>query len=129
MKIDPKKRGDVMVVQLGGEFDFHDVTSAADTIGAFIDQGVHRLLFDLKELQFISSGGIGYFIQTAKRLKALGGELVLSSPPDSFGWVIQTLGIDRVLKIFPDEEKALHYLREAGRRPAAPRDGPAQPSL
>ena len=102
MKIDPKKRGDVMVVQLGGEFDFHDVTSAADTIGAFIDQGVHRLLFDLKELQFISSGGIGYFIQTAKRLKALGGELVLASPPDSFGWVIQTLGIDRVLKIFPD---------------------------
>jgi len=129
MKIHPRKRGDVTVVQLGGEFDFHDVTSAAETIGAFIEEGVHRLLFDLKELQFISSGGIGYFIQTAKRLRELGGELVLASPPASFGWVVQTLGIDRVLKIFPDEEKALHYLREAGKRPAAPREGPAQPSL
>ncbi len=126
MKIDRKERGDVSIVTFEGDFDFHDVTSAADMIGAFIDHGVHRLVFDLAGLKFISSGGIGYFIQTAKRLRALGGELVLACPPASFGWIVQTLGIDRVLKIFPGDEEAVDYFRT---RSAASPEGPAQTSL
>lgn len=126
MHIDRQERGDVTVVAFGGEFDFQDVTSAADTIGVYIEKGVHRLVFDLKGLRFISSGGIGYFIQTAKRLRALGGELVLACPPASFGWIVQTLGIDRVLKIFPGDQEALDYFRT---RSATPLDGPAQTSL
>jgi len=127
MRIDRTERGDVSVVAFEGDFDFHDVTSASDTICAFVDEGVHRIVFDLKRLRFISSGGIGYFIQTAKRLKALGGELVLASPPASFAWLFQSLGIDRVLKIFPGDEEAVGYFREP-RRPAAPSGGPAQTS-
>ncbi len=122
MRIDLEQRANVTVVRLGGEFDFHDVHSAEGTIGAFIDEGVQRLVFDLAELRFISSGGIGYFIQTAKRLRRLGGELVLACPPASFGWIAQTLGIDRMMRIFPGEREAMDYF-QAG--PAA-HDGPAQ---
>jgi len=87
---------------------------------------VHHLVFNLEALQFISSGGIGYFIQTAKRLRSHGGELVLACPPASFGWVVQTLGIDRVLKIFHGHEAAVEYFRA---RLGAPTDGPDQASL
>lgn len=118
MRIDRTERGGVPVVLFDGDFDFHDVTSASDTIGAFIDKGDHRLVFDLKALDFISSGGLGYFIQTAKRLKSVGGELVLACPPASFGWIVHTLGIDRVIRIFPDDETAVGYLRDAVTRPA-----------
>lgn len=126
MHIDRQARGDVTVIAFEGEFDFHDVMSAADTIGAYIEDGVHRLVFDLKALKFISSGGIGYFIQTAKRLRGLGGELVLACPPAAFGWVVQTLGIDRVVKIFPSDLEAVDYFRT---RRATPHGGPVQPSL
>lgn len=126
MQIDREERGDVTIVHLRGEFDFHDVHSAEATIGAYIDDGVHNLVFDLEALQFISSGGIGYFIQTAKRLRTHGGELVLACPPASFGWVVQTLGIDRVLKIFPGHQAAVDYFRA---RLGTPLDGPEQASL
>lgn len=119
MRVDRTERDGIPVVAFEGDFDFHDVTSASDTIGAFIDKGDHRVVFDLKRLQFISSGGLGYFIQTAKRLKSIGGELVLACPPASFGWIVQTLGIDRVIRIFPDDEAAVSYVRDGGPRPAA----------
>ena len=117
MRIDRTERAGVPVVLFEGDFDFQDVTAASDMIGAYIDKGDHRLVFDLKRLQFISSGGLGYFIQTAKRLKSLGGELVLACPPASFGWIVQTLGIDRVIRIFPDDEAAVSYVRDRPPRP------------
>jgi len=128
MKIDHRRRGDITIVSFEGEFDFHDVTSASDTIGAVIDQGAARLVFDLKGLQFISSGGIGYFIQTAKRLRKAGGELVLSGAPDAFGWVVRTLGIDRVIRMFASEEEAVGHFGDGGMRGDAPPDCP-QPSV
>ncbi len=124
MQIDREERADVTVVRLGGEFDFHDVHSAEGTIGAFIDEGVHHLVFDLAGLKFISSGGLGYIIQTAKRLRRLGGELVLARPPASFGWIAQTLGIDRVVKIFEGEREAVEYFRPD----SSSLDGPPQTS-
>lgn len=117
MDIAREERGDVTVVRLGGDFDFHDVAAATDALGACLDEGVHRVVFDLAGLGFISSGGIGFFIQTAKRLRKLGGDVVLAAPPASLGWVIETLGIDRVFRIFPDAEAAIaHFRTEAPRK-------------
>jgi anti-anti-sigma factor len=126
MRIEHARRGDVTVVEFEGDFDFHDVTSAAETIGAFIDGGALRLVFDLKRLGFISSGGIGYFLQTAKRLRAKRGELVLAEPPESFGWVATTLGIDRVIRVLPTADEALRYFAA---RPDREPPGPAQAAL
>jgi anti-anti-sigma factor len=122
MRIDHSRQGDLSVVSLEGEFDFQDVTEASEVIGAFIDDGARRLVFDLRALRFLSSGGIGYFIQTAKRLRKLGGELVLANSPESFAWVAQTLGIDRVIRMFPDDRAAITHLRDTDRAdlPAGP---------
>jgi anti-anti-sigma factor len=128
MHIGHRRRDDITVVTFEGEFDFHDVTSASETIGAVLDGGARQVLFDLKGLRFISSGGIGYFIQTAKQLRRAGGELVLASAPDAFTWVAQTLGIDRVIRIFVGEEEAITYLRSPGDGGAELSRGPAQAS-
>ncbi|HEX5138818.1 MAG TPA: STAS domain-containing protein [Planctomycetota bacterium] len=125
MRIEHSRQGDLSVVSLEGEFDFHDVTQASEVIGAFIDEGARRLVFDLRALRFLSSGGIGYFIQTAKRLRNLGGELVLANSPESFDWVARTLGIDRVIRMFPDDQAAIAHLRDAGRAADLPAGPPA----
>jgi anti-anti-sigma factor len=118
MDIAREERGNVTVVTMTGDFDFHDVAHATDALGSCLEEGVHRVVFDLKGLGFISSGGIGFLIKTAKRLRERGGDAVLAAPPASFGWVIETLGIDRVFRIFADADAGLAYLREA---PAVPR--------
>ena len=125
MDIERQERGNITVVVLTGDFDFHDVARATEAIGPFLEKGVHRVVFDLKGLGFISSGGIGFLIQTAKRLRALGGDVALASPPAAFGWIAETLGIDRVFRIFPEAEAAVAHLRDA---PAAPRGSPPQAS-
>lgn len=117
MDIAREERGDVTVVRLFGDFDFHDVAAASDALGTCLDGGMHRVVFDLAGLGFISSGGIGFFIQTAKRLRRLGGDVVLAGPPPSFAWVVETLGIDKVFRIFPEAEAAVAHLRaEAPRK-------------
>jgi anti-anti-sigma factor len=116
MEIAHEERGNVTLVTLRGDFDFHDVAHATDSLGAFLEEGVHRVVFDLKGLGFISSGGIGFLIQTAKHLRARGGDAVLAAPPASFGWVIETLGIDRVFRIFADADEAIAHCEAAPRK-------------
>lgn len=125
MDIQREERGNVTVVALSGDFDFHDVSRATEAIGPFLEEGVHLVVFDLKGLGFISSGGIGFLLQTGKRLRALGGDVALASPPAAFGWIAETLGIDRVFRIFPAAEAAVAHLRDA---PAASRGNPPRAS-
>src|SRR5262245_22431039 len=119
MDIAREEREGVTVVRLGGDFDFHDVAQATDALGS-LAEGAHRVVFDLKALGFISSGGIGFLIQTAKRLRTHGGEAVLAAPPANFGWVTETLGIDRIFRIFEHADAGLAYFREAAPAPRTP---------
>jgi anti-sigma B factor antagonist len=123
MKIERKTAGNVTILAFTGEFDAFNLPQISEKIDALIQTGCTRLAFNLHLLKFINSSALGYLIKTARRLKELDGELVLSEPSKFFQTTIKTLGIDQIFKIFPVDQEALKYFHDAGGEEAKEYEG------
>ena len=66
MKIERKQVGDIHIISFAGEFDAFNLPTVSEKIDAFIAKGGTRLVFNLKNLRFINSSALGYFVKTAK---------------------------------------------------------------
>ena len=71
-----------------------------------IDQGSRRLLIDFSGLQYISSAGLRTVLVIAKRIKAAGGQLALSSMNPQIAEVFKVSGFDSILDIYPSADAA-----------------------
>jgi anti-sigma B factor antagonist len=114
VKIGRKTAGNVTILGFSGEFDAFNLPVISEKLDALIQTGSRRLVFNLRLLKFINSSALGYLIKTAKRLKELDGELVLSEPSKFFQSTIATLGVDQIFRIFPADEEAVKYLHDRG---------------
>jgi anti-sigma B factor antagonist len=114
MKIGRKTAGNVTILSFTGEFDAFNLPVISEKLDALIQTGCRRLAFNLRLLKFINSSALGYLIKTAKRLKELDGELVLSEPSKFFQSTIATLGVDQIFRIFPSDEEAVKYFHDRG---------------
>ena len=111
MKIERKTAGNVTILAFIGEFDAFSLPQVGETVET-LTQRCTQVVFNLRLLTFSDSSALGYLIRTAKRLKELDGELVLSEPSKRFQTTIKTLGIDKILKVFPSDEEAVRHLNE-----------------
>ena len=113
LKIERKTAGNVTILALMGEFDASSLPQVGETVEPLTQKQGTQLVLNLRRLEFSDSSALGYLIKTAKRLKELDGEFVLSEPCKFFQATIKTLGIDRILKVFPSDEEAVRHLHEA----------------
>jgi len=61
--------------------------------------GKANVIFDLKELEMISSLGIGFFLSTLKKCKQEGGDIELKNLNDKLKRIIQITKLSDVFKI------------------------------
>ena len=105
MKIERKTAGNVTILAFTGEFDAFNLPTVGEKIDQLIQKGCTHLVFNLRLLKFINSSALGYLIKTAKRLKELDGELVLSEPSSSFQF-------DQIFRIYPNDQEAVKYFHD-----------------
>jgi anti-sigma B factor antagonist len=113
MKIERKRVGAVTILAFDGEFDAVELPKVEEQTDTQIQKGCTRLVFNLRLVRFIDSTALGFLIKTAKRLSALGGEMVVSMPSKHVQTTIKLLGIDEILRVFPSDEAAVKYFHEA----------------
>lgn len=107
MKISEDKKGEIVILSLNGKLD---VTTSGDfetKILNMIDKGENKLIVDCCQLDYISSSGLRVFIVGSKKLKNLGGEIVISSLKDSIRNVFDCVGFSPLFRIYDSEEEAL----------------------
>ena len=114
MKIDRKTVGNVTILAFTGEFDTFNLPTISEKLDALIQTGCTRLVFNLRLLKFVNSSALGYLIKTHRRLRELDGELVLAEPSKFFQSTIMTLGIDEIIKVFPNDDDAVKYFHPGG---------------
>jgi len=62
---------------------------------------------NLEKLDYISSAGLRVLLATAKKLKAIGGELRVCSLNEIVTEVFDISGFDLILTVLPSESEAL----------------------
>ncbi|MEV7297405.1 STAS domain-containing protein [Streptomyces microflavus] len=95
----------ITVVSPAGELDHHSAAALEATITT-----TGRLpcaVVDFSHVTFIDSTGINALLRASRSLQAAGGWLRLSSVPDHPLQILEIVGIDQVIDIYPTLEAAL----------------------
>jgi anti-sigma B factor antagonist len=82
-------------VKLTGRFD----ASQTDTAKKVFQEISESTRVDFKNLDYISSAGLGVLLMTQKRLKDADQELILINMNDHIGEVFRYAGFDMIFKI------------------------------
>ena len=89
-----------LTVSLTGEIDHHCAKKYIDAISVKLEAYTPKLcVLDFQEVTFMDSSGIAVVINTLRRMRATGGELMLAGLQEQPLKVFQTSGIDKLVKI------------------------------
>ncbi len=85
------------------------------TLQSVIETKKTKLIVDLAETSYISSGGWGMLITSYQRLRELGGDMVLAGMKPEVHDAFELLEYNKVMRLFQNAEAAL---KQAFRSPA-----------
>ncbi len=98
MGFNTEQIGNTLVVKLNGEIDQHCTSEIRDEIDREVDiKNVSTLIFDLGDVTFMDSSGLGMIMGRYKKLKAMGGKLMLVRPRPQVDRVLELSGIKKLL--------------------------------
>jgi len=103
-------RGPVTVLAVAGEIDgetFPQLIAEADNS---FEAGHARLVLDLSDVSYISSGGLVALQTILGRTVARGGNLAVCGVTQRVRKVLETTGFDQRLSILPDRAAAIASL-------------------
>jgi anti-sigma B factor antagonist len=107
MEIQIREAGEVSVLDFIGNLDTNTSPKADKEISRLIEDGNHRILFNLKEVNFVSSAGLRVLLGTAKKLRTSGGKMMVCGLNDVVQEVFDISGFASILDLATDEEEAL----------------------
>lgn len=98
MDITVKHEHNVHIISLSGSL-LADVQAKEllDNMNKLIDDGNKNFIFDLKDLQFINSSGLGLLLTCLTKSRKAGGDVILANVPDQ---VSNLLVITKLNNIF-----------------------------
>ena len=99
MKIKYKLEKSALYVYLIGELDECSATSVRDTIDKLFLGiiGVSRVIFNLSELTFMDSTGIGMLIGRYKKIKGKGVKVYIENPTSQVEKIIEVSGLYQIM--------------------------------
>src|SRR6266568_40200 len=71
------------VLSVEGEVDLYSAPVLRDAALAATESGVDHVVLDLTAVPFMDSSGLGAIVACLKRLREIGGDLAVVSPPTS----------------------------------------------
>jgi anti-anti-sigma factor len=124
MKLDvhvEAKDKDYYVVALDGQLDTKTAESCERKIEALLSQAVRFLIFDMKDLSYISSMGIRMIYKTEKTVRGSGGAVLMVKIQPQIEKIL------RIAAVLP-KYQTFQSIEEADRHIAAIRSGCSTPA-
>ena len=77
MKINIQRNGDEVVVALNGELDTVTTAQIGEELNRIIEMASNQLIIDCKDLEYISSSGLRFFMQLKRHSEQQNGTVTL----------------------------------------------------
>jgi anti-sigma B factor antagonist len=107
VEITTKEYRRVAVVSVSGRIDTSTSTQFEETITSMIDKGHFNLVMDFSDVDFLSSSGLRILVTTRKKLREMGGDIVLANPSQRASDSVEIAGLDRLFQSYPNREEAI----------------------
>ena len=109
MQVTGKVNGDTLYIFLSGELDEYNASAARSEADALIDRSLccARAVFDLADVHFMDSSGIGILLNRYKQMERSGGSVVLYGAGPQIQRILSIGGISRLMPCYATKEAAL----------------------
>lgn len=106
-------RKNTLFIRLKGEMDQATCGELRIKLSeVIVKYDVTNIVFNLKELEFLDSSGIGVIIGRYNQLKAKGGKVILCNLNDNVQKIVMLSGLTKICTVKDSEENAKYYLEE-----------------
>jgi anti-anti-sigma factor len=100
----------VLIFNVNGRLDSVTSPRLDAEVRRQLDAGQHRLVFDLSQLEYISSAGLRVLLAAARQLRGLGA-LAVAGPNPMVRQVFEIAGVTGFIEIFDDTGEAAAALQ------------------
>ena len=97
---------DVLTVMLKNEIDHHSAAAVREKIDeALYKERPRELVFELSDVNFMDSSGLGLVLGRYAKARELGTEVTVKNPSKRTEKIFRMAGTDKFIKISHDKEK------------------------
>ncbi|MDA3646776.1 STAS domain-containing protein [Saccharopolyspora indica] len=93
---------DVALITVSGEIDVSTAPTLRDRLTDAVNDGAHRLVVDLTQVEFLDSTALGVLVGALKRIRAVDGDVVLVCTADRLLKIFRITRLTEVFPIVPD---------------------------
>ncbi|MCG8686950.1 MAG: STAS domain-containing protein [Desulfobacterales bacterium] len=104
MKLETVMQGNACVIRIKERLDATTAPELERHMEDTIEKGNHKIVFDLTQLEYVSSAGLRIFLVVAKKLKALKGEMSLAGLQGNIKEVVEISGFPSILPCYDSME-------------------------
>ncbi|OQA57086.1 MAG: Anti-sigma-B factor antagonist [Candidatus Omnitrophica bacterium ADurb.Bin277] len=107
MKIQMNHQGDVNVVELEGELDFHSSPELRARLGELTSKQAAKILVNLKKVDYMDSSGIATFVEVFQKTKRYNGRLILAGLTPAVRGIFEIAKLESIFEIAQDVQEAI----------------------
>ncbi|MFD0669000.1 STAS domain-containing protein [Ramlibacter sp. MAHUQ-53] len=107
MNLHQETRGDITILRPVGRLDSATSPELERVVLERIEAGCTRLVFDLSDMDYVSSAGLRVILLAGKKLRAAQGRLALSGMRDMVRDVFEMSGFLKLFVVTPGIDTAL----------------------
>ena len=107
LSISVRQVGDVAVLLPAVFINAHTVRDFEDALEKLVTDGRYTILLNCKDLNYISSAGLGAIMGLIETVREHGGDILLSDLQDNVFAIFDTLGFTQLYRVFTDENQAM----------------------
>lgn len=102
-------RQNILVVRIIGNLDIFSRDECRKTVTELTDShNTKKVLLEISKMKRIDSAGVGCLAELVNSLRSAGGDLRVAGEFSKHVWdTFKMCGLDRVLKIYPDEDTGI----------------------
>jgi len=107
-----EKRKNVVIIKVSGRLEINQALELEDLINSHIANGAKFFVFDLGNINYLSSSGIRVFIATLRQLKDLNGRMILANLSNNVIKTLKIVELDGLFEIVDNVEDAVKILEK-----------------
>lgn len=111
MEIKKEVKDGVAVIYLSGNLLGENANGPVlDYVKEQLEGGVKKVLFNLTDLKYINSTGLGMLMTSLAKVKNAGGEMYLCNVPELMTKILKMMKLESAFSISASEEEAVKSL-------------------
>jgi len=110
MKIQSMSQGDIQVLELSGELDYHSSPELREKLTELTAKQAPKILVNLGGVDYMDSSGIATFVEAFQKAKRYQGRLVLAALTATVRGVFEIAKLDSIFEITPTMAEAVSCL-------------------